>query len=687
MASTDSRPVPRKNTAYRAYFPVLDNTGSPVSGAAALDSERSIDGAAFADCTNEATEIGTSGIYYLDLTSGEMNGDAVVVRVQTTTTDAKTTVLVFYPEEAGDYRSDVVQWLGTAVTAGTAGVPNVDITRIANAAVSTSTAQLGVNVVNAAGTAWGSGAITAGSIAADAITAAKVASDVSTEFATTYFGTAIPGAFGAGTAGSRLGKLPDVTAGASGGVFIAGTNAATTITTGLTTTFTGNLTGSVASVTGAVGSVTGAVGSVTGAVGSVSGNVTGSVGSVAAGGITNASFAADAISAAKINADVGAEYAAAILNTDMTGFQTQGTLGQAIGDPTTGASLIGRLPNATPGATGGVFIAGTNAATTITTGLTTTFTGNLTGSVASVTGAVGSVTGSVGSVTGSVGSVTGLTASNLDATVSSRLASASYTAPPSAVTNAAAVWDEDATAHQTAGTFGKAIGDPLTATNSLIQRTPDAVAGAANGLFIAGTNAATTITTGLTTTFTGNLTGSVGSVTGAVGSVTGLTASNLDATVSSRSSQASVDTIDDFLDTEISAIQTAVVTTIPGTITTLQADTDNIQTRLPAALVSGRMDASVGAVATDVIDATALATSAVNEIAAAVGALAGTDPAGVPATTATLAQKIDWLCALARNKRTTTATTETLRNDGDTTSVATAAVSDDGSQFVRGKWT
>lgn len=74
-------------------------------------------------------------------------------------------------------------------------------------------------------------------------------------------------------------------------------------------------------------------------------------------------------------------------------------------------------------------------------------TGNLSGSVGSVTGAVGSVTGAVGSVTGavgsvtgnvggnvvgSVGSVTGLTASNLDATVSSRLASASYTAPDNA---------------------------------------------------------------------------------------------------------------------------------------------------------------------------------------------------------------------------------------------------------------
>lgn len=53
------------------------------------------------------------------------------------------------------------------------------------------------------------------------------------------------------------------------------------------------------------------------------------------------------------------------------------------------------LANAVPGASGGLFIAGTNAATTVTTAFTTTFTGSLTGSVASVTGAVGSVTGGV----------------------------------------------------------------------------------------------------------------------------------------------------------------------------------------------------------------------------------------------------------------------------------------------------
>ncbi len=118
MASTDARPVPRKNVAYRVTFPILDADGDLVTGAASLDSEVSIDGGTFADCTNEATEIATnSGVYFLDLTSGEMNGDTVAVIVKTGTAGAKTTVLVFYPEEVGDYRADVVQISGDTTAA------------------------------------------------------------------------------------------------------------------------------------------------------------------------------------------------------------------------------------------------------------------------------------------------------------------------------------------------------------------------------------------------------------------------------------------------------------------------------------------------------------------------------------------------------------------------------------------
>ena len=74
--------------------------------------------------------------------------------------------------------------------------------------------------------------------------------------------------------------LPSVTAGAAGGLMIAGSNATTTVN------ITGNLSGSVGSVTGAVGSVTGDVG----------GNVTGSVGSIASNGINNNSLHSNACS-------------------------------------------------------------------------------------------------------------------------------------------------------------------------------------------------------------------------------------------------------------------------------------------------------------------------------------------------------------------------------------------------------
>lgn len=46
---------------------------------------------------------------------------------------------------------------------------------------------------------------------------------------------------------------------------------------------------------------------------------------------------------------------------------------------------------------------------------------------------------------------------------------------------------------------------------------------------------------------------------------------------------------------------------IKASLNTLQADTDDIQTRLPAALVGGRMDSSVGAMAANVITAASIA--------------------------------------------------------------------------------
>jgi hypothetical protein len=129
-------------------------------------------------------------------------------------------------------------------------------------------------VVSSGAITTSGGAVSTVTTVTNQLTAAAIATGV--------WQDAVSGDF---TTASSIGKalyIANVVPGAAGGHFIAGTNAATTITTGLTTTFTGNLTGSVASVTGAVGSVTGAVGSVTGAVGSI-----------ASGGITRASLAAD----------------------------------------------------------------------------------------------------------------------------------------------------------------------------------------------------------------------------------------------------------------------------------------------------------------------------------------------------------------------------------------------------------
>jgi hypothetical protein len=87
---------PKKNSAMRIVFPILDNTGAPVPNATGLDSEYSLDGGSLADCTNEAVQIDTSGIYYLDLVAAETNADVFTIRVQTSTANAKTTILVFY---------------------------------------------------------------------------------------------------------------------------------------------------------------------------------------------------------------------------------------------------------------------------------------------------------------------------------------------------------------------------------------------------------------------------------------------------------------------------------------------------------------------------------------------------------------------------------------------------------------
>lgn len=382
MASTDSRPVPIKNTAFRAVFPIYNNTGALVAGAAGLDSEVSKDQGAFADCTNEATEIATSsGVYYLDLTSTEMNADCVAVIVKTSTTDAKTTVLVLYPQESGDIKVDVQSYGGTAGTFS-GGRAEVNVSHIAGSAVSTSTAQLGVNVVNFGGSAGtfasGRPEVNASHIGGSAISQASGVANVNvTQLSGDSVAADNAEAFFDGTGYAGTGNtMPTVTSvtnqvtanvtGISGDATAAdnleaaldGTGGVT-ITAALTGNITGNLSGSVGSVTGAVGSVTGAVGSVTGAVGSVTGavgSVTGNVGGNVVGSVGSVTTVSD-----KTGYRLSATGVDDVWDEAMSGHTTAGTFGDKFRAHaaavlkalvTTGSTTTSVVLNATTGVEG-----------------------------------------------------------------------------------------------------------------------------------------------------------------------------------------------------------------------------------------------------------------------------------------------------------------------------------------------
>jgi hypothetical protein len=77
------------------------------------------------------TEVGTSGIGYLDLIAAEMNYDCVTIKATVTNTDAVPTIITLYPEATGDINVDVTAYGGGAVPVPAAtGVPDVNVTHI-----------------------------------------------------------------------------------------------------------------------------------------------------------------------------------------------------------------------------------------------------------------------------------------------------------------------------------------------------------------------------------------------------------------------------------------------------------------------------------------------------------------------------------------------------------------------------
>lgn len=113
--------------------------------------------------------------------------------------------------------------------------------------------------------------------------------------------------------------------------------------------------------------------------------------------------------------------------------------------------------------------------------------------------------------------------------------------------------------------------------------------------------------------------------------------------------------------------------------------------------ITGNLSGSIGSVggggitatsiATDAITSSQLATSAANEVRDAVWAQGMVElSGGPPAPTGSTLAALEWMFALARNKITQSATTQTLFKDDTITVLGTAAVSDSGTVFSRQEW-
>lgn len=335
---------------------------------------------------------------------------------------------------------------------GIAGKPKVDVDGFGGSAGTFASGRPEVNTTHAAGTAWGSGAITAASIAADAITAAKIA-DGAIDAAT--FATGAIDAAAIATGAIDADAIAD-------NAIDAGAIASDAITAA----------------------------------------------KIATGAITAAKFAAGAIDAAAVA--TGAIDADALAADAVTEIRA---LASGTADSGTTTTMVDA--------------ARTEADTDYWKDLAIVFTS---GTIAGQARLITAFTPGTDTITFSPATTQAVGTNTYE--IHANVAAAGASAPTAAEV-ADAVWDEDATAHQTQGTFGQAIGDPAADTNTIYKAVVTDAAGATVGVDVVAVKADTAAI--LTDT----------AVIGATGE--GLT---------SLATQASVNTIDDFLDTEIAAIKT-----------------------------------------------------------------------------------------------------------------------------------
>lgn len=104
-------------------FPIQKNDGTFITGAAGLDSEFALTGAhgsaapSFGDCAHEATEVGTTGLYYLDVSAAEVNDDyGSTIQIKSSSAGEIVQVLLIHTQP---HKVDVVKWIGGTAPAMT----------------------------------------------------------------------------------------------------------------------------------------------------------------------------------------------------------------------------------------------------------------------------------------------------------------------------------------------------------------------------------------------------------------------------------------------------------------------------------------------------------------------------------------------------------------------------------------
>ena len=632
--------VRQKNVATIITFPIIDADGDIITGAAALDSEIDTwtDAAApdgFVDCTNEATEVGATGIYYLSLTQAEMNADYIYIQVKTSTAGAKTQHILI--------RTMVGDPLNVATTddGGTINVTGgaIDtVTTTTTATAVTTVNGIANNVITAAAIA--DGAIDAATFAANAITAAAIADGAID--AATFAAGAINAAAIANAAIDNATFAADVgtTAYATNNIALAADKAL------------------------------------------VQQRLDHLVAVADADDVVNDAIIAKLASKAAVNAD----WSTFVSTTDS--LEAMRDRGDAAWITATGFSTHSA---ADVWAVAVRQLTGTQAFN-----LTGNITGNLSGSVGSVTGAVTVGTNndktnySIADATsdaviadavwnaatvtyGGAGSYGLLIETDLDATISSR---SSHTAAAVAalilvtpaqkiVTDASgfvtanlngdltatmktsvgdAVWDEVLAAHTTLDTAGLVLNmltqDTVTlstdvALGSIIgQMLDDGTAWSYNratdSLEVLGAATAPSAATIADAVWDELIAGHLGA--GSTGAALNAAGSAGDPWATLIPGAYGAGTAGNILGNSLTGhipqtgncytrLGAPVGASISADIALVQADTDNMQTRLPAALVGGRMDSSVGAMAAGVVTAAAIATGAVDADALAADAV------------------------------------------------------------------